>query len=161
MKTLLLMRHADPDNNNNFSDKERPLTDVGQRDARQVGAILRKKDLVPQVILCSNALRASQTARLVADGAGLSDLPTILDTLYMAEPEVYIKIISTLSEEYKQVLVVGHNPELGNLVQNLTGKKKELSTGTLVIVSLPFESWNSLEFDRKGKLIELITPSRL
>src|SRR5437016_3853420 len=59
MKTLFLIRHAksswdDPA----LSDKDRPLSDRGRRDAPKMGKRLAKRDVKPDLILSSPARRA-------------------------------------------------------------------------------------------------------
>ena len=59
MKTLLVLRHAksswrDPA----LDDHERPLNKRGQRDALQMGELVRKHRLTPDTIISSDAVRA-------------------------------------------------------------------------------------------------------
>src|SRR5437764_13379774 len=67
MKTLFLIRHAksswdDPA----LSDKDRPLSDRGRRDAPKMGKRLAKRDVKPDLILSSPARRALTTAEVIA-----------------------------------------------------------------------------------------------
>ena len=67
MKTLFLIRHAksswdDPA----LSDKDRPLSDRGRRDAPKMGKRLAKRDVKPDLILSSPARRALTTAEIIA-----------------------------------------------------------------------------------------------
>ena len=70
MKLLLILRHAksswkDPD----LDDHDRPLNKRGRRDAPRMGRLLRKEDLLPDLILSSTAVRARMTAEMVADAS--------------------------------------------------------------------------------------------
>ncbi len=61
-KTLLILRHAksrpkDP----NLSDYERTLDKLGVDDALYMGKLIRSKDLVPDLIISSSAIRAKMT----------------------------------------------------------------------------------------------------
>ena len=67
MKELLLVRHAKSDRNIDVSDIERPLKKRGKRDAKNVGEWLKKKNLLPDMLLSSPARRAIDTARLIFD----------------------------------------------------------------------------------------------
>ena len=70
MKTVLILRHAksswaDP----LLPDHDRPLNKRGQRTATQMGQLLRKQKLVPELILTSTAKRARETAILIAQSS--------------------------------------------------------------------------------------------
>jgi phosphohistidine phosphatase len=67
IKTLLILRHAKsswkfPD----LADHDRPLNKRGKRDAPKIGNLLKEKDLVPDLIISSTAVRAKRTAKMVA-----------------------------------------------------------------------------------------------
>lgn len=119
-KRLLLWRHAkasagDP----RQSDAERPLRPVGLRAAAEMAETYLSEP--PDLVLCSPALRARQT--LSQAEAIWTDAPTlrIEADLYLAEPQELLEFISQLDEETRSVLVVGHQPGLGELVHLLVG----------------------------------------
>src|SRR4051794_38720138 len=64
MLHLYLIRHADavPHGDPNFADDDRPLTDLGRRQARALGKALAAHDVRFDVILCSPLPRAKETA---------------------------------------------------------------------------------------------------
>ena len=67
MKTLLLMRHAKSSwSEPGLADHDRPLNKRGKQAAPEMGKLLRKEGLVPDLILCSTARRSRQTAEAVA-----------------------------------------------------------------------------------------------
>jgi phosphohistidine phosphatase len=71
MKSILVLRHAkssrkDPD----LTDHNRPLNKRGKRDAPRMGRLLKKEDLVPDIIISSTAIRARATAEAVAKASG-------------------------------------------------------------------------------------------
>jgi phosphohistidine phosphatase len=51
-------------------------------------------------------------------------------------------------------LIVGHNPILESLVENLTNELKIMKTCSVVHLALPIKSWIEIETKIKGKLIE-------
>ena len=61
MGQLVLMRHSRATHKTGFEDVGRPLTGRGRRDAAAAGAWLRGQRLVPDLVLCSPALRTRQT----------------------------------------------------------------------------------------------------
>ena len=65
MKTLLVLRHAKSSwKNPGQSDHERPLNKRGLAAAPRMGQLLAEQQLIPEIILCSTAERARQTAAL-------------------------------------------------------------------------------------------------
>jgi phosphohistidine phosphatase len=67
MKTLFLIRHAKSSwGDTAVPDKERPLDDRGKRDAPKLGKRLAKRDVKPDLILSSLAMRALATAEIIA-----------------------------------------------------------------------------------------------
>ena len=78
MKNLLLMRHAKSSfEDNQASDFERGLNKRGEKDAPRMGKLLKEKDLVPDLILCSKAVRTAKTAEIVAEKSGYKKAPTL------------------------------------------------------------------------------------
>jgi phosphohistidine phosphatase len=67
MKTLILVRHAKSSRDAPaMPDKDRPLNDRGKRDAPNMGERLAKRDVKPDLILSSPAMRALTTAEIIA-----------------------------------------------------------------------------------------------
>ena len=157
MKTLLLIRHAKSDwKDKNLADLERPLNQRGQRTAPLMGALLHEKGWMPQLILTSSAARARQTTELLAAKAEYTGNILYLNSLYLAEPSAIIGALSTLSDEFERVIVVGHNPGLECLVQILSRRFAALAPGSMAFISLPLQSWRDLHLDVEGELTELI-----
>lgn len=55
------MRHADSEETRTVRDHDRPITELGRRTSADVAAQLRTESWVPDVLVCSNALRSRQT----------------------------------------------------------------------------------------------------
>lgn len=159
MKTLILMRHAKsswkfPE----LSDKDRPLTKRGERDAPRMGKILKKEEILPEKILSSTAVRAAATAEAVAQKLDYKEEITYMDSLYMAEPAVIIEALHALPPEVKRVLVVGHNPGMEGLAQILGRKVVSLPTAAMAEIKIPIKDWMELNFGVEGDLVGLFRP---
>ncbi|MES2957129.1 MAG: histidine phosphatase family protein, partial [Pseudomonadota bacterium] len=71
MKTLLLVRHAQArPEGPSLLDRDRPLDDVGKRDAPKMGERLTKRNVKLDLVVSSPALRALTTAQLIAEELG-------------------------------------------------------------------------------------------
>ncbi len=161
-KTVLILRHAKSSwDIPSISDKDRPLNVRGQRDAPRVGLLLRKQQLVPDLILTSSAKRARQTANLVAASSQYVHGITEVDRFYLAQPWVYMSYLSDLPNHHARVMVIGHNPGLELLIDELTGNHETMPTAALAEVYLPIDNWTEilcLNNKNRGQLIRLWRP---
>jgi len=162
MKTLLLMRHAKSSwKDHKLTDIERPLNKRGKKDAPRMGNLIKEKELQPQVILSSPALRAKQTIELFSDNLDYKGKVEYLDGFYLAEPVVYADALRALPDSIERVMVVGHNPGLEGLVQILSGQVESLPTAAIAYIVLPISHWSELSSDTRGEIIELWKPRDL
>jgi phosphohistidine phosphatase len=115
MHMLHLLRHAKSSRKDGVEDHERALNRRGREVARRVGEHLPSAIGSVDLVLVSSALRTRQTLDLVL--AGFASQPRLLieDELYLASAERLLQRLRSLSEEDRKVLVVGHNPGLGEL----------------------------------------------
>ncbi len=118
MKTLYLMRHAksswkDPA----LGDRERPLKGRGRRDAPEMGRRLAERGPLPQLILCSPARRARETAEAVAAGGGFAAARLVIDErLYFRGRSGWLEAVRDLRDTVDTLLMVGHNPDFSEVV---------------------------------------------
>ena len=162
MKTLLVLRHAksswdDPA----LDDHERPLSKRGQRDAPRMGKLLREYGLIPDVVISSDALRARLTAESVAESARYPGEILLDPNLYMAGPADILSLLPRVREHAKTVMIVGHNPGLEQLVEQLTGERQDLPTAALAQIGLPIDEWRDLKRWMRGTLVGLWRPKEL
>ena len=162
MKTLLLLRHAKSSwDNESLSDYDRPLNDRGFRDAPRMGKLIRREDLVPDLIVTSSAKRAATTAELVALEFSLESDIRYTDKLYLAEPGTYIMLARTIDDAIGSLMMVGHNPGIQELVEWLTGQDETMSTATLAYIRAPIEKWSELARGRHYELVSIWRPKEL
>jgi phosphohistidine phosphatase len=159
MKTLLILRHAKSSwKDMSLTDHDRPLKKRGQRDAPRMGRLLHKQGLVPDLILSSTAKRAITTAVMLADACGYENDIDVRREFYPGYPDAYIDALREAADEYQTVMVVGHNPGLEELLDLLTEAGESLPTAALAQVALPIRSWDQLNFEISGELVNLWRP---
>jgi len=162
LKTLLILRHAKSSwRDSELADHDRPLNKRGKQDAPRIGNLLRREDLVPDLIVSSSAKRAHKTAELVIEASGYEGELRLDDELYAADPEGILDALQSLADDYERVMVIGHNPGLEELLELLTGEWQRLPTAALAQVKLRLDSWQDLEEDTQGKLVNLWLPRQL
>ena len=161
-RTLLLLRHAKSSwKHEGLTDHDRPLNKRGQRDAPRMGRLLRERDLVPDRIVSSTAVRARTTAAEVAVAAGFEGEVVLFENLYLAAPTVYLELAAELAPGDRRVMFVGHNPGIEELVELLTGDAATMPTAALAWIELPVEAWSEVDKRSRGKLHHLWRPKEL
>jgi phosphohistidine phosphatase len=155
MKTLYLVRHAKSSwEHPGLSDFERPLNDRGKRDAPRMGKRLRKRNILPAIILTSTARRARSTAKKIAREIGY-DLHALrfVQELYHADPETLLKAVHSLPESAQSAMLVGHNPGLTDFVNEYIDVRIDnIPTCGIVAATFHADSWKDLGGE-KGKLL--------
>ena len=162
MKTLLVLRHAKSSwNDSALDDHERPLNKRGQRDGPRMGELLREYGLMPDVVISSDAVRARLTAEAVAETARYAGEILLDPHLYMACPADILSLLPRVRENAETVMIVGHNPGLEKLVEQLTGERQDLPTAALAQIVLPIDRWRDLRVSTRGTLFGLWRPREL
>ena len=162
MKTLLVLRHAKSSwNDPALDDHERPLNKRGRRDAPRMGELVREYGLIPDVIISSDAVRARLTAEAVAEAARYAGEILLDPHLYLACPADILSLLTAVRENAGTVMIVGHNPGLETLVEQLTGERQDLPTAALAQIGLPIDQWLDLKLSTRGTLVGLWRPEEL
>jgi phosphohistidine phosphatase len=153
-RQLWLLRHAEAEPHGTRTDAERRLTERGRQQARAAGLAIERLQGTFDVVLFSPRVRARQTAELAAEGwseeqrarlavhsplAGGFDAAQALDALRGVPAD-------------GRLLLVGHEPDLSNVVGELTGARADVKKGGLAIVRLDGAS---------GELVVLVRPREL
>ena len=159
MKTLFLLRHAKSSwKQPGMDDHDRPLNKRGKKEAPMVGKYLKAGDLVPDLILSSTARRAHDTAEAVAESSGFEGQVDLYQDLYLSDTGCYLDILQSLPDTAGRVLVVGHNPDLDDLLTLLTDVTQHMTTAALAQIILPITSWQELNEATDGRLQNLWAP---
>jgi len=160
MKTLLVLRHAKSSwDNPAMTDHERTLNKRGRKAAPRMGQLLVNNGLVPQLVLCSSARRARETAELLFQVPGFESRIVHLDELYLAPSKAYYRMLSAHTTDQKIVMVIGHNPGLEDLVDELTGEPATMPTAAVARIAL--DCWQNLAADAGGRLVNHWLPREL
>jgi phosphohistidine phosphatase len=146
MKTLFLVRHAkssrvDP----SLSDHGRPINDRGKRDAPTMGRRLAQREVRPDLLVTSPALRALTTAQLFADEFGVRHKNIVVDDrLYASSAERLLEVIHTLDGKFDCVMLFGHNPEFAELASRLARQVVEMRTCSVAEFSFETQVWSAV-----------------
>ncbi|HEV2329678.1 MAG TPA: phosphohistidine phosphatase SixA [Verrucomicrobiae bacterium] len=139
-------------------DSERPLTGKGRRQLRKSAGAMKRMKLRFDLILSSPYERARKTANIVAEELNLKKRLKLTDTLkYENDPESMIAEIRRLKPAPKNLLLVGHEPYLSQLVSRLVSGNGDLAMdfkkGGLCKLEM-----EKLDAGMRGHLVWLLTP---
>ncbi|MEU6377331.1 histidine phosphatase family protein [Streptomyces sp. NPDC046909] len=121
LRRLVVLRHAKSAWPEGVPDHRRPLAPRGRRDAPAAGRALAEADCLPDLALCSTALRARQTWDLASAEWGTPPPVHYEGHLYGADVPELLEILHEVPAEVETLLLVGHNPGLEELVLDLAG----------------------------------------
>lgn len=141
MKTLYIVRHAKSSwNTIDIPDEQRPLMEKGKKRTKKVIDYLHENHIKVDYIISSHAVRAHETARILAHGLKYPVENIKIDThIYYADGDSILNQFYDLPDSYNSVMIVGHNPSLTDFV-NLFLKTPIENLPTSGIVSFSFET---------------------
>ncbi|MFQ5733465.1 MAG: histidine phosphatase family protein [Planctomycetaceae bacterium] len=162
MKTLFLLRHAKSSwKNDLLTDHERPLNKRGRTTAPLMGRFMAEKDLQPDVIVSSTALRAKQTTDLIVESSQFPADVQFTDELYPSGVSRCLSALQTYAGGSDAVMLVGHNPGLEEVLEVLTGRYDRMPTCALAKIALSVADWAEVSFGASGELIGMWRPREL
>jgi phosphohistidine phosphatase len=116
---LYFLRHGDAGPARASDDDGRTLTDAGVAALRAAGALWRRLNLRPDVVISSPLPRAVRTAELFCEAVG--GKPTTDERLRPGAGWGELARAMTEHPDARRVLFVGHEPDLSSALAELTG----------------------------------------
>ncbi|HEX4837101.1 MAG TPA: histidine phosphatase family protein [Solirubrobacteraceae bacterium] len=151
-RQLWLLRHADAEPRGTLPDAERRLTERGERQARVAGMALALMGVAFGAILASPKARARETAALAL--AQMSEPQRELLELHPSLASGFRAnlALDALAGLGAPLLLIGHEPDLSGVADELTGGRMDLKKGGLAVVKLGAGG---------GELVLLLRPAEL
>ena len=136
MPILVVVRHAKAASPAGLPDFDRPLSPRGRRDAAAAVPWLREHVPAPGLLVTSPARRAEETTNAVL--AAWDPAPPVVpeERVYEASLGDLLLVVRGLDES-APVVLVGHNPGLSLLVEDLTSEVLELPTSGIAVLEAP------------------------
>ncbi len=162
-KTLFLVRHAKSTwSEPRVSDLERQLNERGKRDAPKVGKCLSKCKVKPEIIISSPAVRALRTAEKISKELSYKKSDILVDDyIYTSGAISLFNLIKSIGNSFQNAMLVGHNPSITQLVNNLSNSGFEnIPTCGVAIIKFNSGSWSQIGI-KTGKLLDYFTPKSL
>lgn len=143
VKNLYVIRHAQAVQDDYHRDFDRSLTKKAIGQIIEMSAILKNAEVVPDLVLVSAALRTKQTAEGFATNVGFSkDKIELKENLYNTTVHTLIQEINKVSDDIDTLFLIGHNPSVGMLVDELVGEfGHHFSTAAIAFLQFEIEYW--------------------
>lgn len=160
VRWLYLMRHAQSaDKQHSQHDKDRELTATGMREAATIGHFLKKNNYDVDLIISSAARRAESTATVIHGILNLQSEITINEELYEASVRNLMETVTHLDDDFKNILIIGHNPYVSYFAEHLTKAEiGNMETAGLVSIRFEISKWEEATEDI-GSFENYIHPS--
>lgn len=156
MKELIIVRHAKSSwKDAGLNDRERPLNKRGQQDAPEMGAHLARRKHRPDLIVSSPAVRALETARIIAKRLSYPRKKiAVLDRLYGAGIVELLDVIRSADDSVTTLMLFGHNPGLTELANHL-GPRPIPNLPTCGVLHLGFDAdtWSTVGYARGDEVL--------
>lgn len=146
---LYFLRHAEAVDIAD-SDHARQLTERGIKRTKTAAKVMKKLDIAPNYIFASPRIRAKHTAEIVGETLGVD--VTISEEVNFGFSVTGVKMLTDGMSSDLQVMFVGHNPSMSEVVNRMSGATIAMKKGGLARIDL-----YSPHMDR-GELVWLIAP---
>ncbi|GHE60831.1 phosphoglycerate mutase [Streptomyces spiralis] len=153
LRRLVVLRHAKSARPEGVTDHDRPLAPRGRRDAPAAGRALAASDCLPDLALCSTALRARRTWELASAEWGTPPPVRLDPRLYAADVPTLLEAVRETPPQVETLLLIGHNPGLEELVLHLAGEglddtlerlRVKFPTSAIAVLAWHGTGWHAL-----------------
>lgn len=173
---LILMRHGKAGyEGSETSDHARRLTERGRADVALMAEWLASKNLLPEIILVSSAMRTMETLACFTSARKDNSVVHTDPALYLASPARINQSLLAHQDKPGRLMIIGHNPGLHHYALHLISKAvpddaklgdvhllmANLPTSALVIFERPAPA-DTTETDRPAWTFrQFVTPRML
>ncbi len=130
---IYIVRHGDALEGE--PDELRELSEKGKKQAKKVGKILKNLDAEISEIFSSPLTRAIQTAEIIAKEINFNGEIKITELLNpSSNPDEILNELMVMKKD--KILLVGHQPFLGNFIINFGNFEVEMKKGSLCKIEI-------------------------
>jgi phosphohistidine phosphatase len=161
MKELLIYRHSfaciDSDSG---LDIDRRLSDFGEKVAKHMGGIVLSREVIPEMIMYSPAIRTKQTLEYTVLDWGPCKYLIELNSLYFDnEHQIFNDIIKEIErvENIDRLMIIGHEPICSRMTANLVGGcSVGFTEASIARITFNKQEWSDIHYG-DGLLLEVYT----
>jgi phosphohistidine phosphatase len=170
MLRLMLMRHAKSSwSDSTLGDMQRPLNARGREASARMVRFLAKAGLEPELVLASPARRVQETIERIEPALAKAKIKTVPEVYDFGDGSRLLEAIRQHGGEAGTLMVVGHNPAIGNLAEMLVGSgepepraemARKFPTAALAVIEFKGRKWSGIG-PGKGTLSRFVRPRAL
>lgn len=165
MKRLILTRHAKSSWDDPLTpDHDRPLNERGKAAAADLGQWLFSRGYIPDVVLCSDALRTRKTWSGIAPALPGTPVLELKPALYHAGPDVMLAVLRHAKGD--TAMMIGHNPGIAEFAARLVAHAPinpefmRYPTGATLVVDFVVDAWEDISFGQ-GVVDDFMVPREI
>ena len=139
------MRHGEAEIGAGYQrDFDRKLSPAGSYKLQRLNKVLEERQFHPGLLIKSPSRRTMETASIITQSLEVKE-QQIHESVYESSVENLLDLIQSLPEQYREVMIIGHNPSLTSLLAYLTGDfNLSLSPGMMAVLSFDLPEWKML-----------------
>lgn len=157
VRRLVLLRHAKSAWPHGVPDHERPLAGRGRRNAKATGRWFVTEGPLPELVLCSDAIRARQTWQIVRGALQNPPAERLCPPLYGAGPDEVLELVRQTPESVATLVVVGHEPTMSATTLLLAGAGSDPTALSRVSAKFPTNGIAVLAFTGSWQRVDVGT----
>lgn len=158
-KRIILYRHAKSSwEDLHIDDYDRQLNSRGLIDAEYMASVIGTKIILPDLIICSGALRTKQTIDALRKKNPFIEIE-YNDNLYLAESFAIDYLVSEVANEVETLLICGHNPGLTDFLNERTDNHfEDIPTSCIIVIEFNTYLWKDIT-NAKGTIVYFEYPN--
>lgn len=143
-RKLYIVRHAKAVDN--LNDHERILTEMGVEKTMDLASFMLRNEVKIDAMYASDSSRTMQTAQILAEHLNFPKQDIHADSsLYLTTEESYFNIIVSQSEEVRNLMIIGHNPEVSTVLHFFVQDfSSYMQTAACACISFESDDWQSV-----------------
>lgn len=148
-RTIYLVRHAKSSwDDDTLPDRLRPLNKRGHKNAVDMAARMAAHKVKIELMVSSPAKRALTTAHYFAEELGYDAFDISIDErMYFCGTKGMLSVLKDLPQEITKVMLIGHNPDISDLLKMLTGQKflDPMTTANVAKLQIRLPDWKDIQ----------------
>ena len=149
MKTIIIFRHGSANAAAGYErDYDRTLTPRGVKDAEKMGRYLSEKNIKPDLVLSSSAIRARKTAEIAHTAGDWKSKFFLEPKIYGGDPYFLLDLIKQQDDSYSSICLVGHEPNFSSFIAKAINASTCINFSTAAMAKIDFDikEWTRIDF---------------
>ena len=149
MKSIIIFRHGSANTAARYErDYDRTLTPRGIKDAEKMGRYLLEKNIKPDLVLSSSAIRAKKTAETAHTAGNWKSKFFLEPKIYGGSPYFLLDLIKQQDDNCNSICLVGHEPNFSSFIIKAINASTYInfSTATMAKIDFDIKDWSRIDF---------------